>query len=228
MDFDPDDLGDVDDYGDVEDLYPKPVTVPDQEDGVKDQEGGVKDQKDDDQEDEKGGELTYPYEFMPEEGDVMPYREPDGNEEDELQHDDYGGDDGDDGDAFQVERNVMERVSYGNDQSGPAEGQNLRMFYALRNQNRSEEEIFLDHYEKYCYQNDKAFNRTEHPFMRLLANHPHPKFLNIALCVATLTFYNPATRKYEWNATAYKPYSKIHEAHDIYRYILLFNMYALS
>jgi hypothetical protein len=151
--------------------------------------------------------------------------EEDINEDDEPQHEDYGGDEGEE---FQTERNVFERTSYGNDESGPAEGQNPRMFYALRNQNRSEEEIFLDHYEKYCYQQvpPRLFNRTEHPFIRLLSKHPHPKFLNIALCVATLAFYNPATQTYEWNSAKYKPFEDLHTAHDVYRYIMLFRMYA--
>ena len=159
-------------------------------------------------------------EFLPEQ------TEEEGHEDDEPQHEDYGGDEGED---FQTERNVFERTSYGNDESGPAEGQNPRMFYALRNQNRSEEEIFLDHYEKYCYQHVPhrlKFSRTEHPFIRLLAKHPHPKFLNIPLCVATLSFYNPVTQTYEWDSVKYEPFRELHTAHDVYRYIMLFRMYA--
>ena len=165
-------------------------------------------------------------EHKEEEDDLFMAEHPyDEDHDDEEQQEDYGGDD-----DYQAERNVRERTSYGNDEAGPAEGQNPRMFYALRNQNRSEEELFLDHYEKYCYQHVPriASSRTDHPFVRLLARHPHPKFLNIPLCVATLAFQKPNKTggvEYVWNPAIYEQFAELYTPHDIYRYIQLFTIY---
>ena len=156
------------------------------------------------------------------------------DEQEDAQVEDYGDQGGEEEDAyeeddmFRAERNVAERVSYGGDEMGPIEGQNPRMFYAIRNQNRSEEDQFLDRYEKFCYQHVPKidFHRQNHPFTRLLYNHPHPKFLNVALCYDILDFYNPQTRTYQWNTKLYKDrFKDRHEAHDVYRYIELFNQY---
>ena len=128
----------------------------------------------------------------------------------------------------QAERAVGERVSaFAGDEAALVEGQNNRMFYAIRNMNRSDQDFFLDVFEKYCYTHVPRldFNRQNHPFVVLLQNHPHPKFLNIPLCLAVLSFYNGAKRTYEWNAEIYQKFKEVHTAHDLYRYIVLFNQY---
>ena len=150
-------------------------------------------------------------------------------EEDQADEGEGEGDEAE-GDDYQTERAARERTSgFANDEGGPMEGQNPRMFYAIRNMNRSEEDLFLDVYEKWCYsQTPKVmFNRQQHPFLSLLQNHPHPKFLNIPLCVATNAFYNDSTRKYEWNTSLYERlYKDMHAPHDILRYIYMFSMYS--
>ena len=101
------------------------------------------------------------------------------------------------------------------------------MFYAIRNMNRSDQDIFLDTYEKYCYMNHIQFTRQNNRFQFLLAKHPHPKFLNIPLCIATLDFFDNSSRQYKWNIDLYNSrYKEVHSEIDIYRYILLFNRYA--
>jgi len=174
--------------------------------------------------------------FLPEESAGQAEAQEDGGddaqfiEEDQTEDNQYEEGEADGEGDYQAERAARERTSgFANDEAGPMDGQNPRMFYAIRNMNRSEEDLFLDVYEKWCYQQVPRidFSRQHHPFVALLQNHPHPKFLNIPLCVATNSFYNESTRIYEWNSSTYeRKYKDIHAQHDILRYIDMFIMYS--
>jgi hypothetical protein len=150
------------------------------------------------------------------------------DEENELEQDNE-----EDDQSFETERAVGARVSnLSGDEAGFGAENNPRMFYAIRNMNRSDQDIFLDTYEKYCYMNKLECNRQGGQFRFLLENHPHPKFLNIPLCIATLEYFDMSSRKYRWNVEIYnrnvEKNSKYKELDpiDIYRYISLFNLYA--
>lgn len=149
--------------------------------------------------------------------------------EDMADRDDYEEGEVGDSSGYDVqERNVRERVSgFANEESGPMEGMSNRMFYAIRNTNRSEEDLFLDVFEKYCYTHVPRldYTRQNHPFQRLLTNHPHPRFLNIPLCLAATRFYNERSREYKWDPVLFNEFQSVHTPHDIYRYLAIFNQY---
>jgi hypothetical protein len=128
---------------------------------------------------------------------------------------------------FRNEMDFYARASGGSSGMTTMEGMNPRMFYALRNQNRSESDLFLDKVEEYYREINAtmSFNRDQHFFMNLLSKHPHPRFLHVPLCVSMLSFYNRSGR-YEWNITEYNKIKEKYSEQDVIRYIELFNLYA--
>lgn len=127
---------------------------------------------------------------------------------------------------FKNERDFYARASGGSSGMTTMEGMNPRMFYALRNQNRSESDLFLDKVEEYYREINAtmSFNRDQNFFTILLSKHPHPRFLHVPLCVAMLSFYNRSGR-YEWNITEYNKIKEKYSEQDVIRYIELFNLY---
>ena len=148
--------------------------------------------------------------------------------DDDHQEDEEGEQD-EDSTELQNERDFYARASNrGGISMAISEGMNPRLYYALQNTDRSESDIFLDKLEEYYKekQSDIRINRSINQFTLLLSKHPHPRFLNIPLCMIMEYFFNGKT--YNWNEAIYKKLKDYtnYNIVDVIRYIALFNIYS--
>jgi len=80
--------------------------------------------------------------------------------------------------------------------------------------------------EQYTKLNNSDFDRQKNPFLNLVQHYPHPRTLNPALCDSMYLFYKEG--RYIWNEYIYRKHrDKLPSSFHVYRYIQLFNTFAL-